>query len=234
MNVGSEGLIQLGVWEVHPQTLKATGVAWEDVVAGRIPKEINGHLPPKAGKDFPSMGWRVVDTRIEPWSDEVLILGAPSTAELGRWVLTQLARGDDGWYFASPMNCLPVPSREHRRQGLRLQWAQERFTRSRQHPRPLDVVLSNDSDTPWFPTELDTEHVQGVVFNNAGQRLGTGWFAHGQAERLPELHPGQRLTLPVVWENEVFEKLAIGQYQIAAHLVALNLRTGAEAGLTIS
>lgn len=233
MNVGSKQLVQLGPWEVDAKTLDAPGAAWNSVVPGRIPTGTNSGLPPKAGSDFPSAGWRVVGSAREPWAEEVLILGAPSVVAPGRWVLVQLAHLEDGWSLAAPLDGIPVPTRESRRQGLRLHWDRESFECGRGSIPILEVVLQNDADIRWTPTELDTEYVHGRIFDHEGRQLGSGWHSYGKSRLLPTLAPGEGTRLSVTCDEQVAQKLPQGSFQVVAYLSAMGLSTKTRAGLIV-
>lgn len=225
-------MIRLGDWDVLRSSLEEPGTGWYNVVAGRVPQE--RILPKRAGADFPLTGWRVVHAASEPWAAEVLILAAPSTTSPGRWVLIQLALGPGGWYLASPWSQLPVPVHAVRRQGLRLEWAQPGFTAAEGAKPLITVVLVNDSDAVWQPTEADRSHVQGVAFSREGNRIGNGWYASGLTEQLPSLGPGEQAFLPAFLNNPELEGLPKGSYQLMATLTALDLRVGTRAALTVT
>lgn len=96
----------------------------------------------------------------------------------------------------------------------------------------ISVVLTNDSAGRWIPTEEDHCHVQGIVFDDQGARIGSGWYAHKQAAQLPALDPGQRAVLPAFLNNPELVGLTSGSYQILATLTALDLRTATRGSLT--
>lgn len=225
------GLVQVGNWEIGRSALEEPGAGWEQTLAGRFPEE--GLLPPRAREDFPLKGWRHLHSSNPPWAIEVLILGAPSELHPGRWVLVQLSRDANGWQFAKPGSYLPVPVREVRRQGLRLEWAKPEFIMSAGSEPEITVVLTNDSAGRWIPTEEDHCHVQGIVIDDQGARIGNGWYAHKQAAQLSALDPGQGAVLPAFLNNPELVGLTSGSYQIVATLTALDLRTATRGSLTV-
>lgn len=225
------GLVQLGNWAIGRSALEEPGAGWEETVAGRFPEE--GLLPPRAREDFPLKGWRHLHSSNTPWAIEVLILGAPSELHPGRWVLVQLSRDANGWQFAMPGSYLPVPVQEVRRQGLRLEWAKPEFIMGAGSEPEITVVLTNDSAGRWIPTEGDHCHVQGIIFDDQGARIGNGWYAHKQAAQLPAVDPGQRAVLPAFRNNPELVGLPGGRYQIMATLTALDLRTATRGSLTV-
>lgn len=228
----SVGLVQLGIWEVERSGLEEPGTGWEEAVSSWFPNGNN--RPPRAQADFPPNGWRVLHTvNKSPWASEVIILAAPSTAVAGGWVLVQLSRDDNGWQFATPWSYTPVPVRAERRQGLRLDWAETEYSLAKGSKPEITVFLINDSTRKWSPTEEDAAHVQGVVMDQQGNQIGSGWYAHGTSAQLPALEPGQRIELYAFHHNPEFAGLSSGDYQILAFLTALDLRTPSPARLTI-
>jgi hypothetical protein len=226
-----EQLIQLGHWDIQRHILEAAGTSWENIVSGRLSKE--NMMPRRATEDFPLNGWRVLEASSEPWASEVLILGAPSVSSPGRWAVVQLALGQGGWSLAMPTSCLPVPVREVRRQGLRLEWSKPEFFMAAGSKSDIAVVLVNDSIRDWNPTEEDRCHVQGVVRDEQGEGIGNGWYAFGLTDQLPPLGPGQRTTLPAFLNNPELDDLKSGRYQLLANLPALDLRVASPGTLTV-
>lgn len=224
-------LVQVGPWEVERSALHQVGVSWEEIVSGRFPEE--NMLPPRAPDDFPSRGWRRLHTSSPSWALEVLVLGAPSQTSPGRWVLVQLHRDRNGWQVATPASYLPIPVREVRRQGLRLEWSEPNFTMTKGSQPEIAVILINDSASPWHPTEEDHGHVQGIVLDRKGNRIGNGWYAHGKAGQLPLLDQGQQILLPAFLNNPELDELEPGGYQILASLTSLGLRTTTRASFTV-
>lgn len=232
-NKNSELLMaQLGPWEVERSTLHEVGVSWDEIVSRWFSAE--NVLPPRALDDFPLRGWRRLHTSYPSWALEVLVLGAPDQASPGRWVLVQLHRDRNGWQFASPASYLPIPVQELRRQGLRLEWSKPNFTMTKGSPPEIAVVLINDSASPWNPSEEDHSHVQGIVLDYEGNRIGNGWYAHGKVAQLPPLDPGQQTVLPALLNNPELDGLVPGGYQIHASLTALGLATTTLARLTVA
>jgi hypothetical protein len=225
-------LVQLGNWEFEHSLLEGPGAPWDDVVSVWLPA--GNRLPPRAPDDFPSKGWRIVHTFHPAWAYEVIILGAPSQGDPNRWVLVQLSRDDNGWQFATPYSSFgPIPAREERRAGLRLDWAKTTYSMAKGFIPEINVVLVNESSREWTPSDEDTSHVQGLVLNQKGEQIGSGWYVTGSTPRLPKLQPGQRTTLPVFRNNPELESLPTGDYQIVAFSAALNLRTLIPANLTV-
>ncbi len=223
--------VQLGNWEVESSAVEEAGVNWADIVSGRLPQE--NILPPRAGDDFPLQGWRLLHSSSPAWASEVLILGAPSELRPGRWVVVQLSHDRSGWQFAAPSSYLPVPVRDVRRQGLRLEWAKDEFFMTGGSEPKITVVLVNESTEQWTPTEEDLAHVQGIVLDQHGNQIGNGWYAHKRAAQLPALRPGQRTVLAAFRNNPELTGLPSGPYTILAFLTALDLRTAAPASLTV-
>ncbi|WP_307427917.1 hypothetical protein [Pseudarthrobacter defluvii] len=224
--------VQLRNWDVELSLLEGPGAAWDDIVSAWLPAE--NRLPPRAPYDFPPNGWRIVHTFHPEWAHEAMILGAPSQGEPDRWVLVQLSRDDKGWQFAMPFSsCGPIPTKEERRSGLRLDWAKATYSMAMGSMPEITVVLVNESLREWMPTEEDTSHVQGLVLNQHGEQIGNGWYATGSTPRLPSLQPGQETTLPAFRNNPELRSLGAGEYQVVAFLAALNLRTVVPAKLTI-
>lgn len=229
---GTPRLAQLGNWDVKLSLLEGPGAAWDDIVSAWLPAE--NRLPPRAPHDFPSNGWRIVHTFHPEWAHEAMILGAPSQMEPDRWVLVQLSRDDNGWQFAMPFSsCGPIPIREERRAGLRLDWAKTTYSMAMESMPEVNVVLVNESLQEWTPTGEDTSHVQGLVLTQHGEQIGNGWYATGSTPRLPTLKPGQETLLPAFRNNPELKNLPAGDYQMVAFLAALNLRTVIPAKLTI-
>ncbi|MGX5714946.1 hypothetical protein [Arthrobacter sp. MAHUQ-56] len=225
-------LVQLGNWDVELSLLEGPGAAWDEIVSAWLPAE--NRLPPRAPKDFPSNGWRIVHTFHPEWAQEAMILSAPSQVESNRWVLVQLFRDGNGWQVASPLSsCGPSPTKEERRAGLRLDWAKTTYSMAMGSMPEVDVVLVNESLREWTPSEEDTSHVQGMVLSQDGEQIGNGWYATGRTPRLPKLQPGQETTLPAFRNNPELKNLPAGDYQMVAFLAALNLRTVIPAKLTI-
>ena len=224
-------LIQLGSWDVMRSALEGAGTGWEEIVSGRLPKD--DMMPRRTRDDFPLQGWRVVHASNETWASEVLILAAPSQVSRGRWVVVQLALGPEGWSLAMPASYLPVPVREIRRQGLRLEWAKPEFFMAQGSKPDIAVVLVNDSAHAWNPTEEDRCHVQGLVLDNQGEGIGNGWFAYGLTDQLPALGAGHGKILPVFLNNPELDDLQSGHYQLLANLPALDLRVAGQATLTV-
>lgn len=222
--------VQLGNWDVTTSLLEEPGVSWQDAIADWFP---NGSLPPRRREHFPLKGWRVLDTSRSDWAEEVSILGAPSTEEPGRWVLVQLSRHAAGNHITSPAVFRPLPVQEVRRQGLRLGWSGPEFSMACGGSPDITVVLVNESDIHREPVEEDDSHVQGLVLDLHGQRIGDGSFVHGMAPPIPELGPGQRIELPAFRNNPELTGLPAGEYQLAAILTSLNLRAEGSARLTI-
>jgi hypothetical protein len=212
--------------------LEEAGTSWEEIVWGRLPKD--DMMPRRTRDDFPLKGWRVVHASSEPWATEVLILAAPSDVSLGRWVLVQLALGSDGWSLAMPASYLPVPVREMRRQGLRLEWAKPEFFMAEGSKPDIAVVLVNESAHDWNPTEEDRCHVQGMVLDDQSEGIGNGWYAYGLTDQLPALGPGHRTILPAFLNNPELDDLQSGHYQLLANLRALDLRVAGPATLTVT
>jgi hypothetical protein len=163
-----------------------------------------------------------------------MILGAPSQVESNRWVLVQVSLDDNGWQCASPFSsCGPIPTKEERRAGLRLDWAKATYSMAVGSRPEINVVLVNESLRAWTPTEEDTSHVQGLVLSQDGEQIGNGWYATGSTPRLPRLQPGQETTLPAFLNNPELKNLPPGDYQMVAFLAALNLRTVIPAKLSV-
>ncbi|MDQ1056019.1 hypothetical protein QE394_003947 [Arthrobacter sp. SORGH_AS 212] len=225
-------LVQLGNWDVELSLLERPGAAWDEIVSDWLPAE--NRLPPRAPDDFPSNGWRVVHTFHPEWAHEAMILGAPSQVEPDRWVLVQLSRDDNGWQCAAPFSTGgPVPIKEERRAGLRLDWAKTTYSMATGSMPEINVVLVNESLREWTPTAEDTSHVQGLVLTQHGEQIGNGWYATGSTPLLPTLQPGQEAMLPAFRNNPELKNLSAGDYQMVAFLAALNLRTVIPAKLTI-
>lgn len=225
-------LLQLGNWDVKPSLLEQPGAAWDETVSAWLPAE--NRLPPRAPDDFPSHGWRIIHTFHPEWAHEAMILGAPSLGEPDRWMLVQLSRDDNGWQFAMPFSsCGPIPIKEERRAGLRLDWTKATYSMAMGSMPEINVVLANESSREWTPTEEDTSHVQGLVLTRQGEQIGNGWYATGSTPLLPTLQPGQETMLRVFRNNPELKDLPAGDYQIVAFLAALNLRTVIPAKLTI-
>ncbi|MEJ1194306.1 hypothetical protein [Pseudarthrobacter sp. CCNWLW207] len=225
-------LTQLGPWEVERSTLHEVGMSWDEIVSRWFSEE--NVLPPRASDDFPLIGWRRLQTSYPSWALEMLVLGAPDQASPGRWVLVQLHHDKNGWQFAGPASYLPIPVQELRRQGLRLEWSQPKFMMTKGSPPEIAVVLINDAASTWNPSEEDHSHVQGIVLDYKGNRIGSGWYAHGKAAQLPPLAPGQQLVLPALLNNPELDGLVPGRYQIRASLIALGLPTTILASLTVA
>lgn len=229
---GAPRLVQLGNWDVELSLLERLGAAWDEIVSTWLPAE--NRLPRRAPDDFPSNGWRIVHTFHPEWAHEVMILGAPSQGEPNRWMLVQLSRDDNGWQFAMPFSsCGPIPTREERRAGLRLDWAKTTYSMAVGSMPEVNVVLVNESVQEWTPTEEDTSHVQGLVLTQEGEQIGNGWYATGSTPQLPRLQPGQETMLPAFRNNPELKNLPAGDYQMVAFLAALNLRTVIPGKLTI-
>lgn len=224
-------LVQLGSREIEAAALEEAGVSWEEIVTGRFPEE--NMLPPRARDEFPLRGWRSLHTSYPSWASEVLVLAAPSEVRPGRWVLVQLSQDKNGWQFATPGSYAPVPVREVRRQGLRLEWSKTTFSMAKGTQPEIAVVLGNEAASPWNATEEDHGHVQGIVLDHEGNRIGNGWYAHGKVAQLPPLGPGEQTVLPAFLNNPELDGLESGSYQILATLTAVGLRTTAPAGLTV-
>lgn len=231
-NKNSELLAQLGPCEVERSTLREVGTSWHEIVSRWFSEE--NVLPPRAASDFPLRGWRRLQISYPSWALEVHVLGAPDQANSGRWVLVQLHRDGNGWQFASPASYLPIPVQEFRRQGLRLEWSEPNFTMTKGARPEIAVVLINESAGVWNPSEEDHSHVQGMVLDDKGNRIGNGWYAHGKAAQLPPLDPGQQFVLPAFLNNPELDGLVPGRYQIRASLTALGLPTMTVASLTVA
>lgn len=226
-------LLQLGHWEVRSQALDGPGMSWDEVLEQRMPAD--KAVLALAPEDFPNRGWRVVDTTSADWASEVVILGAPSALYAGRWVLVQFARRGNHWLLAQPVSCLPVPPREIRRRGLRLEWTEQEFLfdKDNDKDRSVTVVLKNNSSSPWIPTEEDLSHVQAVIVDGRGKKIGNGWYAYGKSCRLPELGPGEEVMLSTLRNNAELDEIPTGDYRMVAWLTSLGLCTNNEAGLAV-
>jgi hypothetical protein len=224
-------LAQLGPWEVERSALHQAGIPWGEIVSHWFSDQ--NMLPPRAADDFPLKGWRHLHTSHPSWAQEVLVLGAPDQTNPGRWVLVQMHRDRNGWQFASPASYLPIPVQEVRRQELRLEWSKPNFTMTEGSPPEIAVVLINDSSSPWNPSEEDHGHVQEIVLDANGSKIGNGWYAHGKVAQLPSLEPGQQTVLPTFLNNPELGGLAPATYQIRASLTALGLTTAKLARLTV-
>lgn len=224
-------LIQLGPWEVAAEGLTGGGMRWEEILEHRMPSDLT--VLTRAPADFPTQGWRVLDVSAAEWSPEVLIIGAPSSTDAERWVVAQLAHRDSDWLLTLPITCAALPSRGVRGKSLKLEWAQNKFLVQDGFSAEAAVVLRNDSDSTWVPTEEDQSHVQTVIVDSHGNTVGGGWCSFGTSLQLPDLGPSETVTLPTLDNNPELPTLPSGAYKIFAFLPSLNLRTTSDADLIV-
>ncbi|OUS95312.1 hypothetical protein CA951_13590 [Rhodococcus sp. NCIMB 12038] len=213
-------VVRLGSLEVDPAELEAPGSSLWDLIGGR---KLTLRSPDDL-LDLPSQGWRPIFPSWEFIDNPREIFAAPHPHQRNAWVLVFLHWIGEAWTVSTDPG--PVPMRRSnaaRRAGLELRWPAEQTATAGTLPE-LSVDLLNTADHLWTNDVGDHMTVRGWALGPDDQPLGTGVQVFANAPRLPDLAPGDRMSLRVNPGSDI-EDLAPGRYRLVAELLDLELRS---------
>jgi hypothetical protein len=114
----------------------------------------------------------------------------------------------------------------HRRNGLSLRWPDDHHPKL--HSRDLSILIVNESDTEWTPTEGDNFYATGLLLPPGNETIGASSFSYayiGGAAPGKPLRPGEYVRVPVHLPQEDWDAAGPGIHKVHAVLVSLDVRT---------
>jgi hypothetical protein len=177
---------------------------------------------------FPVTGWRVIAGNDHSASAMTRspVLAAPAQDD-SHWWLLQLEECEGTWVAqAHPWPVRMRPSREARRHGLVLSWAEELTSATPASLANVEVSLSRADSPSLAWDEDDTVHVVGWLLDaHTGEQLPYEPLqAFGLGQQIAR-DTSASIRLPVRWITRDISQLPSGRYGITATLASLQVHT---------
>ncbi|MDH6285891.1 hypothetical protein M2275_000790 [Rhodococcus opacus] len=212
-------LVQVGPIEVDPAVLGGSGSSLWDLIGDR---RVEMRSPDEV-LDLPRHGWRRLVPSRDDGAGSREVFAAPHGQVSEAWTLVFLSDSAGAWRVSTH----PGPIRVHRcraarRVGLELRWPGE-FTCKAGALPGVSIDLVNAGDRMWVNYAGDHMTVHGWVLDEEGEPMKPGLSLFSQAPTLPDIEPGDRISLRVDIATRDIEDFTPGRYAVIAELHDLGL-----------
>lgn len=176
---------------------------------------------------LPDTGWRQLagtDYGVENDPRWGTVIAAPTGDGTGRWLLMHLSRTDVGWNGWLPWATTPRPGQSARKRGLRLSWPSSWLDVTTSELLGLTVTLHRDGGELAWDADDRLDVVGWVQDATTGESLpfSPRQVFSGTGDPLPA--DVTSIDLPIRWLTTDVERLAPGEYQVAATMASLNVK----------